>query len=49
MKPNTSVITATELRKIREQIQTAKQNTSQVSVVNRAELDRIKRNSIIKD
>ena len=48
MRANTSVITNAELRKIREQISGKKENQSQVSVVNRTELARIKRGMIIK-
>jgi len=43
------VITAQELKKIREQIGTGAQNKSAVSVVNKNELERIKKAVIIKD
>ena len=48
-RSNTSVITANELKKIREQITTNKQNQSMVSVVQRGDLDRIKRSAVIKN
>lgn len=43
------MITANELKKIREQITTSKQNKSMVSMVPRTDLARIKRQAVIKN
>ena len=48
MRANTSVITNNELKKIREQISGNTQNKSSVSVVDRSELARIKREMVVK-
>ena len=48
-RANTSVITANELKKIREQISTGAQNNASVSVINKSDLDRIRKEVIIKD
>ena len=43
------MITANELKKIREQISTGAQNNARVSVINKTELDAIKKSMVIKD
>ena len=48
-RSNTSVITTTELKKIREQINSNKQNQSMVSVVRRDALSDIRRRAVIKN
>lgn len=48
-RSNTSVITTSELKKIREQIGSNKQNQSMVSVVRKNDLDGVRRRAVIKN
>ena len=48
-RPNSAVISATELKNIRSQLSLGKQNNSQVSVIQKQDLDRIRKEVIIKD
>ena len=48
-RPNSAVISAAELKNIRSQLSVGKQNNSQVSVIQKQDLDRIRKEVIIKD
>ena len=48
-RPNSAVISAAELKNIRSQLSMGKQNNSQVSVIQKQDLDRIRKEVILKD
>ena len=48
-RPNSAVISAAELKNIRSQLSVGKQNNSQVSIVQKNDLERIRKEVIHKD
>lgn len=48
-RANTAIIDSRDLKNIREQIDANKQNKSKVSVISRGDLDRIRKEIVVKD